>query len=152
MRYSVIGGTRFQRHVTTATVDYMSNKLKLTRFPSLVIEIKLKKLQDGFNGFCSALPINDIRYKSREFVVEIDRTMTLMDFITTICHELIHVKQYAYGEIKEDFRTGRQHWKSQTVPDKTVYRSLPWEKEAFKYEAQYAFEVFGMVNINFNGE
>ena len=152
MKYNVVGGTRFQRHVAKATVDYMSNRLKLTRFPSLVLEVKLKSLEDGYKGYCIAEAVNDKIIKPRSFVVEIERGCTLMEFITTICHEMTHVKQYAYGEIQEDFRRGRSRWKSKEVPGRTAYKDQPWEKEAFKYEAQYAHEVLKMVDINFNGE
>ena len=152
MRYIVTGGTKFQRHVAKATVDYMSNTLKLTRFSSLTVEIILKVLEDGYKGFCIAESVNDKIVKPRSFVVEINKGCTLMEFITTICHEMIHVKQYAFGEIQEDFRKGRSHWKTKTVPAFTSYIDQPWEKEAFKYEVQYAFEVFGQVDINFNGE
>lgn len=55
----------------------------------------------------------------------------------TLAHEMIHLKQYYYGElISHDVNT--YTWKNQSFKHvhKSPYQSRPWEKEAFKLEKE----------------
>ena len=35
---------------------------------------------------------------NREFYIEIDKKLNLKEMVLTICHEMVHVKQYARNE------------------------------------------------------
>ena len=39
---------------------------------------------------------------TREFDIEIDKNLTLRKLLTTVAHEIVHVKQYARKELTED--------------------------------------------------
>ena len=152
MKYYIVGGTKFQRYVADQTIGYMCKKLKLTRYPSLEVMVSLKDLQEDYHGLCYVTNGKDVLYRVRELAVEIHKKLPLFDFVRTICHEFIHVKQYAVGEIREDLVNGKAKWKSKRVPMDTPYLEQPWEKEAFKYESEYAFEVLSAVKIDMAGE
>ena len=152
MKLYVHGGTKFQRHVADTASMYMCRRLKLTRFPSLEVLLKICKVQDGLNGLCYVADYGDVLYKPRDLIVEIDRNVDLYTFIRTVCHEFIHVKQYVLGEIREDLIRGTAQWKKSRVPVSTPYRKQPWEKEAFRLENKYALEVLTEVEISMNGE
>ena len=152
MKYYVNGGNKFQRHVAEKTSEYMCKKLKLTRYPSLEVLVSLKNLGGQFNGLCYVTEATDVLYKARDLTVEIDNKLPLFDFIRTICHEFIHVKQYVVGEIYENLQTGKARWKKSSVPVDTPYMDQPWEKEAFKYETEYAFEVLSSIQISMKGD
>tara|TARA_Y100000034_G_C6784829_1_gene351022 strand:+ start:579 stop:836 length:258 start_codon:yes stop_codon:yes gene_type:complete len=56
----------------------------------LKISITIKKLDDCY-GCCEEL-------EKRTFLIEIDNRQTLKDFVMTIMHEMVHVKQYIRNE------------------------------------------------------
>ena len=61
--------------------------------------------------------------------IEIDKTQKSDDFITCILHELVHVKQYLKGELK-DISALEQRWKGESHISIDYY-DLPWEIEAY---------------------
>ena len=58
--------------------------------------------------------------------------LTLKDFVTTICHEMVHVKQYAR---KETCGYGEK-WKGRKINPKMTI--IYWEKEAYKMQDKLA--------------
>jgi hypothetical protein len=78
---------------------------------------------------------------NREFELEIDKNLRLYDFVSTLCHELTHLKQYARGEMKQ-LDDGRTRWKKVIYSENTSYEESPWEKEAFRVEKQLAMQCF----------
>ena len=150
MKYFVYGGNSLQKHIVEQTVDYIAPKLKLTRYPSLAIEYRIKKINSSYHGFCSAETESHSVYKPRFFDVELSKDLHLLDFVKTICHETIHVKQYVTGEIREDYSVNNAKWvwKSRNVSLSTSYLDHPWEKEAFRKEGKLAMEV--LANVEFS--
>ena len=55
---------------------------------------------ENADGFCLA-------ESKREFVLEIDSKLRGDDFITAICHEMVHVKQYARNQLPLDGKLNR---------------------------------------------
>ena len=75
---------------------------------------------------------------NRTFELEIDKKINLQNLVTTICHEMIHVKQYARNEINGIDLC----WKGRNIPKDTDYWNLPWEKEAYRLQKKYADEIW----------
>jgi hypothetical protein len=67
----------------------------------------------------------------RDFIIRIDTTLDIKKFVETIIHELVHVKQYARGELKPI--NGRMNkWNKQKYDlNKIDYWETPWEIEAY---------------------
>lgn len=125
------GGKKYQRDIAETVVYYMIDKL-LPRFKTLDIEIVLKgKLDADAIGYCNA------ETNRREFVLEISKNLSLKELVSTICHEMIHVKQYVRKEMDVLVYDGKQRWKRSYTPDSTDYFDLPWEKEAYRLEKKY---------------
>lgn len=73
---------------------------------------------------------DDVR--PREFLIQINSTLSREEMIMTLAHELTHVKQFARGELK--LYTDKGRWKKKTfILDKLNYYLYPWEIEAFGY-------------------
>lgn len=126
------GGKKFQRDIAEKVVGFMIEEL-LPRFRTLEITVNIKKKLDGDAvGYCMMEDTN------REFDIEVADYLTLKDFVTTICHEMVHVKQYARKEMTDD----RMMWKKSPVPKKTCYYDLPWEKEAYRLQDGLAQKVW----------
>ena len=83
---------------------------------------------EGGIGFCT-------NWGNREFEIEIEKELGLREFITALCHEMVHVKQGVRGELTE--ATGQQYWKGKNHTE-TEYWSQPWEKEAYRKERKLA--------------
>jgi hypothetical protein len=124
----VSGGTRREKELITE-VAYLAQKKLMPRIRKLELVINVKKL----DVYADVLNLEE-----RLFEMRICRGMNLYDIITTVCHEMVHIKQYVRGELN----ACGTRWKSRKISDKTQYMDLPWEKEAFKLEEKLALEVF----------
>ena len=123
----VTGGNKFQRAIAETVVHKMIDEL-MPRMRTLEIEVQIKKLTGDAVGWCMMEDTN------REFTIEVSKDLTLKDFVTTVCHEMVHVKQYAR---KETDGYGEK-WKGRKIAPKTGYYDLPWEKEAYRMQDKLA--------------
>jgi len=131
---TVIGGRVKEREIAEKTVYWCIRKL-MPRMRTLDITLQLGKI-DAY-GYC-------LQETDREYTLSIQRDLSLFDLISTVCHEMIHVKQYARKELRE--RQGKTMWKAKNHSN-TSYENAPWEKEAFKHETGLAFECFHQLNV-----
>lgn len=85
-----------------------------------------------YNGFCDW---NDKKFRGRDFTITINSGISKRDTLTTIAHEMVHVKQYAKGEMRDSYFIGGVSWQGKSVnTDKLEYWDTPWEIEAFGRE------------------
>jgi hypothetical protein len=62
--------------------------------------------------------------------------MNLSRKLRTICHEMVHVKQYAKGEMKQMWKPARTtKFQGVYFSDDMDYWDTPWEIEAFGRES-----------------
>ena len=122
----VRGGNARERKIVEDVSSWCVREL-LPKFRTLDIKIEMTNcMKDGAYGY--ALDSND----RNVFELEIARGLKLFDLITTVCHEMVHVKQYARKELT---CVGVQsRWKGEAVGSRVQYHNLPWEKEAFKLQ------------------
>lgn len=133
---TAIGGNKTQRKIAETTVHQMITEL-LPKFRTLDIEVHLKKLSDEAVGYCTMTDNN------RTFEIEVDRKLNISELVTTICHEMVHVKQYARNEMTDELiESGHAVWKGRKIHPKTGYYDLPWEKEAYKMQDGLAMKVW----------
>lgn len=86
-------------------------------------------------GYCLELD------NHKTFEIELDKNLRLYDTVSTLCHELTHLKQY-YRKEMVNLNYGRVRWKKKTYKESLQYEKRPWEKEAFKVETQLAIDCF----------
>ena len=127
----VSGGNKFQREIAHTTIAFMIEKL-MPRMRTLDINVEICEIKSDAVGF--AMMTDD----NRTFEIEVDKNIKLNDFVTTLCHEMIHVKQYARKEINGVDLC----WKGRNIPKDTDYWNLPWEKEAYRLQKRYANEIW----------
>jgi hypothetical protein len=60
----------------------------------------------------------------------VDSTVSKRRIMETIAHEMVHVKQYAKGELVDLSRCGSTRWQNNLIDSATNYWDLPWEIEA----------------------
>lgn len=120
-----IGGNKKQRDLVNDVAYWCINKL-MPRMKNLDIEIQINNLKDSAVGYCM------MGYDNRNYELEVDKKLDEDEMIVTVCHEMVHVKQYARKELT---CVGVQsRWKGEAVGSRVQYHNLPWEKEAFKLQ------------------
>lgn len=133
MILTINGGSKLHRELTRNVVDFMEQKY-FSNIVNLDVEMKLSKVlsrDDCADGLCFVLESGN---RPRSFEVSIDTNLSLQDFIKTVIHEFIHVKQYTRGELIDRAR-GRAKitWKDKDHT-KTPYSRQPWEREAYRLQ------------------
>jgi predicted SprT family Zn-dependent metalloprotease len=64
--------------------------------------------------------------KLREFTLEIYRDQIEEEILKTLAHELVHVRQYAVGDLNEEATL----WQGRLMEVNLAYENQPWEIEA----------------------
>ena len=87
------GGNQFERRITERTIEWCSKRLCISRLKNLKINVIIKpKLNDCY-GYCEK--IDDT---NRSFKIVVENKQSLRNFVMTLVHEMVHVKQYARSE------------------------------------------------------
>lgn len=102
--------------------DFIMSR-RVSRF--LIIRIVYRK-NINFLGSVEVLETNS-RKVPREFILEMKTGQSKEEYLRTLAHEMIHIKQYALGELNEEMSLwhGKKH-DSEKIP----YAKQPWEIEA----------------------
>lgn len=100
---------------------------------SLTLYINNKpSLEEKFLGMVWFL---DDNHNPRMFEMDIDVSKSRKTQLMTLAHEIVHVKQYAKGELKALFNKKENRWKGEYyTEDQLHYFDQPWEIEAFGRE------------------
>jgi len=113
-----------------AAMDYFASALLTPQLKShIIITVKLTKDLPVF-GFTEVDGYNS-KGKPREFILEIQKGLPEIDMLETLAHEMVHVRQYCYGEIDE---RGTKWLSRKMDHDAIPYHKRPWEIEAYKME------------------
>lgn len=126
---NVTGGSKSQQKYVYSIVEFCIQKL-MPRM-DLNIDVKLKKLDDNAYGYCLATCEDGERNdRPRTFEIEVERNMRLRKVLETVAHEMVHVKQYARGELYESTAQGKHRWQGEWLNKDPDYWDQPWEIEA----------------------
>ena len=129
----VKGGSERQRELAMSMAEFCVKKL-MPRMKSLEVNIVLKDFgKDSTYGY--ALPADEAdTSRPRQFDVEINKKVKLRRMLETVAHEMVHVKQFARGELYESVNLGMHRWKGKWLSNSQQcvkdYWDHPWEIEA----------------------
>lgn len=118
------GGNEAKRKKAAEVAYFAYLELLPRRRKPVWVEIKIERIEKGFEGFC-------YEQTEDEYVIEISNRIKSEDFINTILHEMIHLKQGIKRELTE--RQGKQYWKGKDHSN-TEYYDQPWEIEAYQLQ------------------
>ena len=94
----------------------------------VLIEFDDTGLNSNVYGCCDW---NDTNDRARDFTITINPNLGKRNMLLVLAHEMVHVKQYAKGEMKDYVRMNRVKWKGKVYNDKKIdYWEQPWEIEA----------------------
>ena len=126
--------SKLQRELAREVIDFMAQKY-MPRIKTLSVKVVGEDLTgENIDGDCDFIDVES--RVPREFLIRIDRNLSITDFICTLIHEMIHVKQWAKGEMRDLWRyRATRSWKGDRIDMiKVKYRDHPWEKEAYKLQ------------------
>ena len=111
--------------------DYFAEILLSSRMLKFVnIEVKIVS-GNAPSGLCIIDEYNN-QNKPRSFTIEISKNQSKLEILNAVAHEMVHVKQYVYGELNEQMSS----WLGQKIDcDEVNYFEQPWEVEAYNLEA-----------------
>lgn len=144
---NIKGGNKLQRSMIKNTIMFCIGKLKLNRF-KFTLDVVVRDLSHKhYYGVCSDTNRRHIR-------IDLERRNTVMEMIRTVCHEMIHCKQYLRDELQIRWDNKKNDWKyiwKGTDWSKQVLASMdcqfdltksPWEIEAYRDQMDLALEAF----------
>ena len=132
--------SKLQKELAIEVVDFFVAKY-MPRMRTLSIRVVGTDLsKENIDGDCDFLDIES--RTPREFVIRVNKSLSIKDFIETLLHELVHVKQWAKGEMREMWRYHMtRSWKGEAIDiNKVKYRDHPWEKEAYALQGKLTKE------------
>jgi len=115
------------------------NELKLqnSRYSLIVVPERGMSVKDGIRGSVFKLGPTVIG-------MSIDTALDTERLIIALAHEMIHVKQYARGQITHGKNLNSKFWMGKKF--RGHYYDLPWEVEAFSKERVLANKVFKIID------
>jgi hypothetical protein len=90
----------------------------------IILYVKFRKTMDCLGLVC--IENTNSSSKPREFTMEINRQQSAKEILHTMAHEMVHVRQYAYGNLNEE----ATYWCGKTYARNLKYSEQPWEIEA----------------------
>jgi hypothetical protein len=123
--------------------QFCTEELK-TQLEIEVVGVKGLHDKEGALGYCS---ISDEHFGSGKriptwFTIELDTNLPFDQLFTVLCHELVHVKQYATLQLREKYHpTYKKLWKDKDITDR-YYSHQPHEQEAYRRELKLCNQFF----------
>lgn len=123
---------KFKKELTRATEFYLGTLMSKRIMNHITVDIHVKNQKDmdaSADGYCEVDGYNTCN-KPRNFIIEIARNKSKRYMMMTLAHEVVHLKQYALGELDESLNV----WKGKRYGNSVSYWRTPWEIEAFGRE------------------
>jgi len=133
------GLLRHQYYLAKQVTNFCINKL----CPRLKnkLDITIEGYWCGDFGCCEDIDTDS--KLPREFIISIRKDLTEKEFITTLCHEMVHVQQLAQGKWKP-LSNGQHRWYKSYYSNDINYYEQPWEIDAYDKEEQLANEFISL--------
>ena len=121
----------------------LGNKLHNNVF----VTIKFQTFKKGCHDYAYC-DWTDDNHCTRDFNITIDRRLNKKETLLALAHEMVHVKQYAKGEMKDIFRPMKMvKWMGEKyLQDEMDYWEQPWEIEAYGREKGLYIKFINQLN------
>jgi hypothetical protein len=130
---------KIEKAVVRKAVKFFSNSLLSTRLnKSLYVKIIFTK---GFNKTTKCIATCtwvDSNVRPKKFEIEVDADLSVNQTIRALAHEMVHLKQYATGQMKDFYSNDSTKWEGKIHENVSNlnddYWIFPWEIEAYGRE------------------
>ena len=139
MEIEIAARASITKNVIETCVALFKKELKLenSQYSLVILTDRGMSKRDGCRG-----SVFQVGPKALGMVI--DTAMSIENLIITIAHEMVHVKQYARGQIKHGKNLKSKFWMGQK--NKSQYYDSPWEIEAYSKERVLANKVFKIID------
>jgi hypothetical protein len=154
MRLQIEGGTKIHQKHCRQFARFFSNRF-FSKDLSKQITVKLKLIRKsniGYNEECAHVEWVDNNRQPRKFLIYISvpPRPSLKYIISTLAHEMVHVKQFVKNELVDlpstDYNVSVFKNKKYNL-NRVSYYDQPWEIEAFGRERGLTKEYLEMVKL-----
>lgn len=135
MEVNVTGGNAAQRKQVKALASWLMFKLlREKKAQTIDLDIKLERnLVEKEQNFGSVEMWENDRNPT-DFFVRLDCTVPLEVMLVTLCHEAVHVRQYATGQLLDYSTKPRIRFRNKQYGVDLHYDRQPWEIEAHRLQ------------------
>ena len=127
MYYLQMSGYGYRKRICESVTDWFMNRyMPRHSIDLLVVHRGLKR--EFVYGWCD---FQDNHKRPREFLIELQSHMNLELYTKTLIHELVHVRQWVFGSLRQ--KRGKMYYGSTKVED-LDYEDQPHEIEAREQE------------------
>ena len=116
-------------------LEFYGKKLlgNLSNNIGITVEFNDFSLDGKYIGYCE---IDEIDDRPRSFIISIEKTLNKKQMLTALAHEMVHVKQYARGNLKDYVKSPhKSKWNDEILDCNSIdYWDYPWEIEAYGRE------------------
>lgn len=139
MEIEIAARASVTKTVIEICVELFKKELKLqnSKYSLVILTDRGMSKRDGCRG-----SVFQVGPKALGMVL--DTAVNLENLIITIAHEMVHVKQYARGQIKHGKNLKSRTWMGQK--NKSQYYDSPWEIEAYSKERVLANKMFKIID------
>ena len=131
MNVYITGGNKSLRALAHSLVEYCADKLFSSNLNNkITIDIEFSKTLYKEDTILGEVDFDDNNHRPKDFTMVVDCSGSKRQVMETIAHEMVHIKQYAKGELVDLSRCGGTKWMKDVVDGNTNYWDLPWEIEA----------------------
>ena len=88
----IVGGNNFESSIAKNTVAWCIKRLGLNRMRKLDVYVNIRYCRNYCAGYCEE------GNADRSYIITIANNQSLRDFVMTIVHEMVHVKQWVRNE------------------------------------------------------
>jgi len=138
MDIQVVGRNSPTKTVIEAASIFLAKELKLdkSKYTLLISTQRGLSKDEGMKGYVT-------RIGPKCLHMNLDSGIGVERLITTLAHEMVHVKQYAKGQIKSSKSCKTNYWMGKNI--RKEYFEQPWEIEAYSKERVLANKIFHMI-------
>ena len=125
-------GSGIRKRMMAIDVAYYCLSMLLPKVKTITIDIQLVNRLREKESLAGDCVWEDSSYRPRHFTIRVDSSTSLQYMLETVCHEMVHVKQYFRGELKDVKNNVSQcKWNGEILDwEKLHYYDQPWEIEA----------------------
>lgn len=139
MQHQVLSKSPARRILIEGVVRVLIHELKLTKSRKFLTVRSERGLiqRDQMRGVVGPDPDD-----ANHIVMLLDSSLKHEDLIATLCHEMVHVKQFALGQAQIKYRGKKAtfQWMGRSV--RACYWDQPWEQDAWRKEKVLASRIY----------
>lgn len=124
------------REIREAVFFYLRQLLGESMSKKITLDVVIEKdLLKTYEMYASISPL-EAEPRPKHYEMEIDGKLSKKQFLVSLAHEMIHLKQFAKDQMKDLESKQMTRWMGEYYNEEQIdYWARPWEKEAHEMES-----------------